>query len=335
MISDFIYHENRIPLMAQLLRLDIFRAAPTAGILSLRLSESPGDMTWHSGVAVGLLLKNLGFPEEYRNDFGAHFAQSWRLRGYTGQKPNKEYMSGLFHPEDSRGSPYDVEDEMMMNNEDDDRVSGSSKIIMAEQIILPDFMKRAREQDLIDAQLHAELASVLQEDALYKTSPTSNDTDETPSRSDARPATTKSQHESLQDARPAQLTHLRSSSLFTWRRPNIPNPATDWEARNSREVSPAATELSALDTFTTELLAKAEEVSTVGSFGRGPSTIRGVSEVQSARSGEGEEERNERAEWAESAWQEDSDVIDLSSDDDDDDDSVEDLGFEIVGSRVI
>lgn len=75
----------------------------------------------------------------------------------------------------------------------------------------------------------------------------------------------------------------KKSTIDTFPRPAIPGKPTDWEAtttfNHSRAISPTAAEPSALDTFTAELLAKAEECSTLGSFGRGPSTPRGSSVV--------------------------------------------------------
>ncbi|NJR31317.1 hypothetical protein HC762_00805, partial [bacterium] len=68
-------------------------------------------------------------------------------------------------------------------------------------------------------------------------------------------------------------------SLFTFRPPirTTTGRPTNRRLRDQRPPSPAPSEHSALDTFTTELLAKAEECSTVGSLGRGPSTLRAFS----------------------------------------------------------
>jgi len=99
----------------------------------------------------------------------------------------------------------------------------------------------------------------------------------------------------------------------------------------------------------------------MGSFGRGPSTNRGVSEVRLVGMGGGEDEDGGGGieEVAEHRVQEGCTVIDLLSDDDDgdvtdefsvidlsaededaavdddDDKSVEDLGLEIVGSQIV
>jgi hypothetical protein len=359
-ISDILYHENRIARLSELLRFNLFRAAPTARILSYWLSEFPGQANWHSGVALGLLLRKIGFPEDYWEEFAANFAESWLLRGWRGKKLNKryeQYLKGVLHT-DGDDIPSDIEDDAVMTEESDGRRAPAlNNTIMAKQDAHVNVINVDEEQALINAQLHAELAEFLWNYTTHNTGqvlagPNAHHTT-------ANQDTTANQEPKPHPAaRPTHFTRPRSSSLFTFSRPPIPGPATDWEASDSRDVTPALTERSALDTFTTELLAKAEEVSTMGSFGRGPSTNRGVSEVSLVERGADEDERVGRGERGEQEGQEGYAIIDLLSDNEDDDDlrdefsvidlsaededaaddddkSVEDLGLEIVGSRSV
>jgi len=311
-----------------------------------------------------LLLRNIGFPEEYWEDFAVNFAESCLLPGWRGGKPKKryeQYLKGVLHM-DGQEIPSDIEDDETTTEEGDERrASALNNIIMAKQDAQADVIDADEEQVLVNAQLRAELAKYLSDNAAHNTTQ-SNTKDGAPPRPNTRQHNTADQEPKPHPAaRPTRFTKPRSSSLFTFSRPPIPGPATNWEASNSRDVSPAPTERSALDTFTTELLAKAEEVSTMGSFGRGPSTNRGVSEVRLVGMGGGEDEDGGGGieEVAEHRVQEGCTVIDLLSDDDDgdvtdefsvidlsaededaavdddDDKSVEDLGLEIVGSQIV
>jgi hypothetical protein len=356
-ISDVIYYENRIPRLSQLLRLDVFRAAPAARILSFRLSESPGEANWRSGFALGLLLRNIGFPKEHWEDFAANFAESWLLRGWRGRKLNEryqEYLKGVFHT-DGQDIPQDMEDDVIMTKDGDERrVSAFNNIIMAEPDAQADNLNADQVQALINAQLHAELAKSLLNHTTHEANPQSTNAAHIPRRPNPYHTTTDPEHEPPTPARPTtRFTRPRSSSLFSFSRPiPLPGPPTNWEASNSRDVSPAPTDRSALDTFTAELLAKAEEVSTMGSFGRGASTVRGGSEVWSVgREGDGGGEVGRVGEGVQEGFavvgllSDDDDlvgdafsVIDLSAEDGDgaaDDESVEDLGLEILGSRNV
>ena len=331
-ITEFVYYEQRIPNLAKLLQLDVVRAARTAYMLIFNLMMAPGDMTWHSGIAVGTLMKNLDIPGDYWREFGVTFAESWQLRGYDARKSGKsyqEYLSGILHAKDNPDRLLDIED-AASGDKDDRIVSGARNIIMGGQYAHSHTTSPEQEQYLIDAQLHAELASFLWEDSPPPTSSRENERRDTAGGSSIRTGTTPSKPGPRKCAAPARFARPRSSSLFTFSRPTIAGSATDWEARNSRDVSPTATETSALDTFTTELLAKAEECSTIGSFGRRSTTARLPSEAQIPREETG---RNQERKVPETVLDENP-VIDLSSDDDDDD-SVEDLGIEIVGSRRI
>lgn len=293
------------------------------------MSESPADMTWDSGVAVGSLMNYLRVPDEYWKDVGDNIVESWMFRGWRQRRFDQgyeAYMNGIMHAKEYPDNLLDVEDAARVGNRDVVKVSGARSTIMAEHTS----QEQEQEQELIDAQLHAELASFLWDfGSPHEGIPASNNRTVITNSVRNRDASTRPRPESRQRPTAARFARPRSSSLFTFKRPTIHGPATDWEAANSRDVSPAATERSALDTFTTELLAKAEECSTVGSFGRRSTTARLPSEAQVSP----EEEHSAREKSPENVLDEDHVVIDLCSDDDDD--SVEDAELEIVGSRTI
>ncbi len=309
-----------------------------------------------AGRAVGLLSRFMCIPDELREQFTAKVAASWHLLGFDKAKRNKlyeAYMNGVFDERSWDGttlSDNDIIIEDFEDNENDENSDSANDTMGAEHHEERKCMAIADEQDLLDTQLQMELSSSLRHSSTTweanAASRIEKDGASVGPRISSRVNTLedKIQHFS-QVSRYAQP---RSSSLFTFERPRIPGPPTDWEATKSRDASPASTERSALDTFTTELLAKAEECSTVGSFGRGPSTIRWTSEAQTVGP---ENTQNERDDDVQKMLRREYVVIDLMSDededgeeeqeeegDDDDDDgdeSVEDLGLEIVGSRVI
>ncbi|KAF7513819.1 hypothetical protein GJ744_007870 [Endocarpon pusillum] len=332
-ISEFNYYERRVPLLAQILQLNLVRAAPTARKLSFKMSESPADMTWDSGVAVGSLMNYLRVPDEYWKDVGDNIAESWAFRGWKRRRFNQgyeAYMNGIMYAKDNPDNLLDVEGVARVGKRDVVKVSGTRSTIMAEHTSQLQSISPEKEQELIDAQLHAELASFLWDSGSpHEGIPCSNNRTFIANGFRNRDASSRPRPESRQRTTAARFARPRSSSLFTFTRPTIPGPATDWEAANSGDVLPAATERSALDIFTTELLAKAEDCSSSGSFGRRSTTTQLPSEAQVSQ----EEEYSARENSPENVLDEDSVVIDLSSDDDDD--SVEDLGFEIVGSRRI
>jgi hypothetical protein len=287
-------------------------------------------------------MTSLRIPKEYWKDFATKFAESWGLGRWNGTLPNEsydQYMDGIANI----GSPppevlRHTEGERMTTNKGCNGESASRNTLCPRQPGRVYEMSAEQEQDLIDVQLHAELASFLQDHAPKGSSPASRAAQEISPQTSRASATLKPQTESRSTTRPSRYAKPRSSSLFIFDPPRLHRRDPDWERLHDRDISPTPTGRCALDTFTAELLAKAEEASTMGSFSRGPSTIRGTSEVeivmgrekQVQKGGEGREGKRvgmalERAHV----------VIDVDSDHEDDDDSVGDLGLEIVGSRTI
>ncbi len=286
---------------------------------------------------MGSLMNYLEIPDEYWNDVGDNIVESWMFRGWRRRQFDKgyeAYINGIIHAKDNPHSLLDVEDAAEVGNKDVEKISSTPSTIMADQINQLHVMSGEQEQELIDAQLYAELASFLWDvGSPHEDIPAFSNQNAIANRLANRPALTRSHPESRPNTRAARFARPRSSSLFTFTRPTIPGPATDWEAENSRDVSPAATERSALDTFTTELLAKAEDCSTIGSFGRRSTTAESPLEAQLfPEEGHGAREKSPGT-----VLDEDLVIVDISSDDDyhGGDESVEDLGFEIVGSRRI
>ena len=279
----------------------------------------------------------LGIPGDYWRDFGANFAESWQLCDSDTRKSNKsyqDYLSGILHAKDNPDGLLDIED-VSSGNQDDWIVSSTRSRIVGGQYAQSHTTGPEQEQYQVDAQLHAELASFLREDSPPPTSSRANEEGDTASTSSICAGTVPSKPDPGKCATSGRFARPRSSSLFTFSRPIIAGPETDWEARNSRDVSPTATDTSVLDTFTTELLAKAEECSTIGSFGRRSTPPRLPSEVQQSTEETG---LNQDRRVPQTVLDEDPLIVSLSSDDDDDDNddgSVEDLGIEIVGSRRI
>jgi hypothetical protein len=229
-------------------------------MLSWMLRKSTGELTWSSGVAVRLLMEHLRIPEEYWNEFGANFAKSWRLSGWDGQLPNKafeDFECGILNIENSRDDTQNGEGSAVTETNKDDHEGdyNSDETMMVEPTAQAQGTIPEQEQALIDAQLHAELASLCPDDASHSTISTHKNEDEVSGRSNMSPEIAQARYQSVENARPNRYARPRSSSLFTFE----PGAANRLEARNSRDVSLARTELLALDTFTAELLAKAEE----------------------------------------------------------------------------
>lgn len=356
-ISDILTHAQQKPLIEQTLQLDKFIAAPNdyRSVLK-KIRRSPPTMDYQAGTAVGWLTTLMRIPPELREQFAAKVASAWRLRGYEKATTNglyEDFMNGVFEEEGSWSGLKPCGSRGMEDALDDDQDASdgnSDEAMEGDPIRYSNVSPMMDEQDLIDAQLRMELSSSLGcfENASDATPPSASASNIAATKATSTSAESRLDGwDPFRSSRPSQYAKPRSSSVFTFPRPKIPGPPTDWEATHSRDVSPAPTKLSALNTFTTELLAKAEECSTIGSFGRGPSTTRGVSEVPRVEPEEGRG-RGESAEpLAGSRWPEEAVVIDLSSDgeeeveekdggdDDDVDDDVEDLGLEILGSRTI
>jgi hypothetical protein len=302
-------------------------------------------MDYQAGRAVGSLSRFMGIPRAILEQFAANVAASWRLRGYEKPKPNKSYeayMNGVFDEEGSwHGTMISGNDAMenLLTDETNESDVDSDDATEVEGFEHTCSISMSDEQEMIDAQIQMELSSSEKWSRnTFEAATTLLPGNERASTEKKMPlregSVIRPENWGLQSAEASGYAQPRSSSLFTFERPRIPGPPTDWEVRNSRDDSPAPTELSALDTFTTELMIKAEACSTIGSFSRGPSTNRAASEPILPRAEEEEGHDGNEGGWAEAAVQEEPVVVDLCSDADDEDD-IEDLGLEIVGSRTI
>jgi hypothetical protein len=304
-------------------------------------------MSWHTGAAVQLLMRYLRISHVYWKDFGAKFAESWQLRGWNDKDPSegyKGYMKSLPLREDSQDSTPTTDHAKMLQLgcEEDGSERNSDCSFTCE---CPSQERRTilQDQDLIDLQLHAELASSLQDKTLHEASPAFGHRAEISARPSREPANIQSLHESRQSAWRSRYARPRSSSLFTFGRSRVPEESAKWD------LSPSATAKSALHTFTAELMAEAEDCSSVGSFGRGPSTYRDVSEAQISdpqvseaqvsearvvRKREKEQGHHEgKAGSTEDALHEDRVVVDLCSDDSED--NIDDVDYDIVEVREV
>lgn len=274
-------------------------------------------MDFQTGKAVGSFAKFLHIPHLLLEEFCATLAVSWALQGSTKSKPNKEYddfINGVFStegtPERSQVLTDDIVESVLTDEESyDENMSDTIEVSYATP---PD------EQDLIDIQLQRELASDLKRsNGVFEDSTTTSTTIHGQGASSHKyDMMIVDCAENIQQSR---LERPRSSSL-----------------------SPAPTDQSALDTFTAELLAKAEECSTIGSFGRGPSVSmrRETSEVQVVDRTRGEQDRQRGTRRLKgNVLQESPDVVELLSDDDndrdDDDDDVQEMDFVILAARKI
>ena len=320
------------------------------------LKKSAASMDYQAGRAVGSLSRFMRIPYERREQFTAKIAAAWHLCGSDKEKPNRfyeSYMNGVFDGE----GPWDslttsdhggfIED--VQRDEHDENSDSADDTIEVEHSDYRQCNATTDEQALIDAQLHSELLTSLRLSSDISRSHSTSIIEEDgapfgPSIPSPVSRLGKPRHqlsETSQDAKP------RSSNSFTFQRWAITGARPDWEVLDSRDNSPTATERSVLDTFTSELLVKAEEASTVGSFGRGPSTVRDASEVQVL--GREEEKEEQRADnegndaSPHTALGENSVTVDLSSDEDGpvvvdistDDDGETDLGPEIIGCRSV
>lgn len=302
-------------------------------------------MDYQIGGAVGSLARFMHIPKDRQEQFTIGIAKSWRFKGSEKSQPNDfylSYLSGVFD-EEARFNGLvvrDVDDESIdtddqdedENNEPTDDWRGTRQ---------PDGSHRApqaSEQDLIDAQLQRELSWSLCPNQSSDVAIASTTDDDVCSVDPDVPLPVRIAGVPDLDCPPgSRYAQPRSSSLFTFERPKIPGRPTNWETMSSGEITPAPTERSIWDDFTTELLAKAEECSTMGSFGRGPSTNRALSELVQVDNDE-REEKGYGKDSGRSMDGEDPIIVDFSlddNDDDDDDDDVVDLGLEIIGSRAI
>lgn len=343
-ISDFLGYIERTPIIGRILQLDKIGAFPIYSQFRRKLNNSPYSMGYQIGEAIGSLARFMHIPKDLQEQFTLEVARSWRLKGSEKSQPNdfyKSYLNGVFDEEGSFDGLVmgDVDDNLIDTDDQDEYDESADDLIEAEQPNCNHDAPRPDEQDLIDAQLQGELSWSLCPTESSNVDITSTTDDGVYSiDSDVSRRLRRPEVPDLDSLRGSRYAQPRSSSLFTFERPRIPGRATNWEANNSREVSCVPTERSALDNFTTELLAKAEECSTIGSFGRGPSTDRAFSEV-AIDIDEGEEEEYEEGNGRlmDGSPGEDLIVVDLFSDDEDEDedDDVVDLGLEITGSRAV
>jgi hypothetical protein len=344
-ICKFVESANQIPQIAKPLQLNTIRGAPNASLLTWNLKKSPGEMNWHTGAAVRLLMRYLRVSHVYWKDFGANFAESWQLLGWNDKDASegyKDYMKSLSLREYSQDSTPTTDHAKMLQLgcEEDGSERNSDCSFTCER---PSQERRLilQDQDLIDLQLHAELASSLQEKTLHEAGPAFGHRAEIAARPSGEPANIQSLHESRQSAWRSRYARPRSSSLFTFGESRVPEESADWDLSIAK---------SELHTFTAELMAEAEECSTEGSFGRGPSTYRDVSEAQISdpqvseaqvsepqmvRKREKEQGYHEgKAGSTEDALHEDRVVIDLCSDDSDED-NIDDVDYEIIEVREV
>jgi hypothetical protein len=336
-ISDIMDHLQSAPMIRRTLLLDKFAAFSSQAELLQRLYRAPCPMDYETGRAVGSFSIFMRIVTECREQFAAKIASSWHLRGFKMAKPNQiyeDYMNGVF----SVGEESNIENE----NEANDTTSST---VRAEYLECEGRKTAIADQDLVDNQLQNELLFSLRcsTTALEAGTTSSGEQEETSDDVNQNTRETSSQDSIGQAEKTLSLAKLRDSSLFTFERPRIPGRATDWETTTNRDVSPTPTDKSVLNTFTTELLAKAEEASTVGSFGRGPSSsvraesvmslpFRGTPSGSVVRTATGQDHEGISLA-GESTSEEDHPVVIDVSTDEETDDSVEELDFMILGSR--
>lgn len=258
-------------------------------------------MDFRAGKVVGSFAKFLRIPQEFIEYFSAKFARAWYLHGYRSLRSSKSYidfMMGVF----DEGSPErsietfvdDVLNAVPIEHQQDDVFTSDNIEVKRSESL---YYTTANDQDLVDAQLQIELSSSF----LYSTDLQEADAimvnnDELLANSTTSLHNSRAESLSFPFSQTTQRAGRGSSTVPTFNRPTIAGRATNWEAGRS-----------ALDTFTAQLLAKAEDCSTL-----------------SIGSEQGQK----------STSQQDPLIIDLASDGDDED-SVEELGLEIVGSRTI
>ncbi len=335
--GDLMDYLKQATMIRRTLLIDKFGTFSSLGSLRHRLDRTSCPMDHESGRAVGSLSIFMRIPMERREQFAAKIASGWRLRGFERAKPNKTY-------EDFMNGVFSVEGDILTN--DDNRINdATSDIITAKRFDCEARRTVFADQQLIDKQILNELSFSLRGSA------TALQADRTSSgqQNEISDGVTQTSRESSAQERtqiscePSSLAKLRDSSLFTFERPKFRGGTTDWEVTTNRDVSPTPTVQSALDTFTKELLAKAEEASTVGSFGRDPSAARADS-VRSLPFRDTPIDLMVREEVyqhvkstpaaREPASEEDPMVIDLSTDEESDD-SVEEVDFVVLSSRTI
>lgn len=298
-------------------------------------------MDFHTGKVVGALATFLKIPQETKRQFCADFAIAWRFCGHGKSGDNQSYtdfMRGVFHEEETSDRLFtSSDDEIVIGTRHEDHQGGESASDAMELVRFSSqqCVTAANDQDLVDAQLLGELASTMWSSTaiLQSGTPTDSNRHQRPTDINIPVNGTGARGASTQSSRGWENTRPGSSRPFIFERPTVPEGPTNWDEAHSRESSPTVTEQSALDTFTAELLMKAEQCSTVGSVGRQPSTTREASEaVLAIRSGELCGKKNTTL--GKTAPTLDPIVLDLSSDDDNVND-VQDLGFEIIGFRAI
>ena len=294
-------------------------------------------MNFQAGKAVGALGAFLNIPQETRKEFSAAFATAWRLGGCEKPKPNQSYtdfMSGVFDEGSGGRLITSDDDETVKDTRNEDREcsdSASDDLVRSGSLRC---VAAANDQDLVDAQLHSELSSTLCEPAAILQGGTTADSNQPQMSANPSISLNGIGAKGIQSSRGREITRPGSSRPFVFKRPTAPEGPTNWEEVRSGEISPIVTGQSTLDTFTAELLAKAEQCSTVGSVCRQPSTTREASEaVLAIRSGETCGRHKIRL--RKTAPTGDLIILDLSSEDDNSNNEIQDLGFEIIGFRAI
>ena len=328
-------------MIGRILQLEKIGKHSSTIFLQKELKKSAQAMTYQTGRAVGLLSAFMRIPQsprKLREQFAAKFATAWRLCGFDKPKPNKAYedfMNGVYSVEGNGDHPQGSEEDKvkggMTDDEDEEDIPKHAIEVKRAQS-----MRRrlnADDQDLIDSQLQNELSFSLNHSssALEVSTTSSDEQDEPPTRVNRSRRHTSSSNETCHTPQPSSLAKPRDSSIFTFSRPHIPGKPTNWEATtdtdDSRDVSLTPTEKSGLDTFTAELLAKAEECSTLDSFGREPSITALRPVVRSVVEELGKGESVVRGVAAEEG------PVVIS--DDESEGNVEELDFMILGSRKI
>jgi hypothetical protein len=166
-------------------------------------------------------MEYLRIPEEYWYEFGASFARSWRLSGWDGRLPNEaleDFKCGILNIENSRDDTQNGEGSAVteINKDDHEGDNASDDPMMVEPTSQAQGTSPEQEQALINAQLHAELASLWPDDASRSTITTHKNEDEVSGRSNMSPETAQAGYQSVEGARQNRYAGPRSSSLFTF-----------------------------------------------------------------------------------------------------------------------
>jgi hypothetical protein len=280
-MSDFVAWVTATPLVANVLKLDMIRRDYYASYFTKKLKETSEPVSYESGSLIGRMLNFMGVPNQYKEIIAWKIASDWLFKGYRNAKRGNlygDYMNGVFDVDGSVRDPSVALEESSGDDTEEGERHVGDDTVTAEAVYSPSSRKIENdhdvEQSLLDAQLQAELDSRMHVDVMMAETAVLPDSDEDDDSvigfgRDARNKRLKSNHPSRKTP---SMAKLKNSDLFVFEQSPTPAEDANQTKSNTRYTSPADTELSALDTFSKELLLKAEEVSTIGSFSHAPST---------------------------------------------------------------